>query len=172
MKCTSEATGEPIGEPSACYSEAPSSFSVVRRFLAQVPRLCGWLWLRLARSWLGPHLLECTSPLHLGLVAMGELSRRRSRTPRRNVVPSNADISPFVPSNAEVQQGILGDSGRNGGEQQDDSDGESNSSCNSGSFYTQSDEEAEEVPASPEVVPSPTPTAELEAHHGYKSYKA
>ena len=45
MKCTSEATGEPIGEPSACYSEAPSSFSVVRRFLAQVPRPCGWLLL-------------------------------------------------------------------------------------------------------------------------------
>ena len=93
-------------------------------------------------------------------------------------MPSNANISPFVPSNAEVPQDILGDTElqsseqRNGGEQQDDSDGESNSSCNRESFYTQSDEEAEEVPASPEVVPSPTPTAELEAHHGYKPYKA
>ena len=37
------------GQPSACYSVAPSSFSVFHRFLAQVPRPCGWLMLR-ARS--------------------------------------------------------------------------------------------------------------------------
>ena len=33
-------------EASVRYSVAPSSFSVVRRFLAQVPRPCGWLVLR------------------------------------------------------------------------------------------------------------------------------
>ena len=99
---------------------------------------------------------------------MGALFRQRSRSPRRNIEGQRADISAFVRSNAEVQQDILGDTGLrrsqkgNDSEHQDDNDGESDSE----SFYTESEQEAEEVPASPEGVPSGTPTAELEAHHG------